>query len=198
MKTLFMLLGLIFFSVSFAQVPPCNCNITVFGDIHLTVSDKSRDAEVKKTQNWLYEAVQEKIVVIEGITMFGPLTKDSLVYGLMKEYKNKTNVFIDPKVVLATFKEQSAYDVKVRFILEGKKIVFGGEDNKVHQKIKSIDPGLAMEPEILNLRSKIILTKAFKVCKKYPKSNIAIIIGRRHLEWFRDNGFAVVDVPGYK
>jgi len=198
MKTLFILLGSIFSFISFAQVSPCNCRITVYGDIHATVIDNSREDEIKNTQKWLYSAVKEKIVVVEGLTIFGPLTKDSLVFGLMSELKKRKNISISYSDAFLSLKEQSSSDTKIRFILEGKKIVFGGEDAAIHRRILALDPVIATYPEILDIRSEMIYNYALRACKKYPNSNIAIIIGRKHLSWFKKIGVKTIDVPGYK
>lgn len=177
----------------YGQDKMCNCNITIYGDIHLAKKNDSATLEkIYETQQWLYRNVEENIVMVEGISQFGPITTDTLVTGILSEVFSRFGLIITKDEALKLLKDESKFDIRSLLVLEGKKIIFGGEnDSLIRIFIKN--PYLAGLPKNLDLRSEAILKNTFKVCKIFSNSDIAIIIGRRHLKWFEDRGYKIID-----
>lgn len=177
----------------YGQNERCDCNITVYGDIHLTRNNDSATLNnIYETQQWLYQNIKEIIVVVEGMSQFGPITTDTVISGILSEVFSRYGLIITKKEALKLLKEESKFDVRARYILENKKIIFGGENDSLW-RLFILNPYLTSIIENVDLRSASILKNTFKVCKIFPKSNIAIIIGRKHLAWFLNRGYKVFD-----
>jgi hypothetical protein len=92
------------------------------------------------------------------------------------------------------------YETGIRFILEGKKVVYGGENDSLAMLQTSAlmaDPQFALSTEFQKLndaRSEQIAKIAELVCVQNQK-RVAIIIGCAHLEWFEKRGYNVKYPP---
>ncbi|HZJ41025.1 MAG TPA: hypothetical protein VFD16_02040 [Candidatus Saccharimonadales bacterium] len=176
-------------------------SITVYGNIHLpptgleSLGDEDElAAQVIAVQQWLYQAIDEPIVLMEGVPFKGtPYSRADLyriggaVYDFQKERINNY---------------ANLYDVGLRFILEGKKQVFGGEDSLLFQAVyDSLQANInfAQSPgfqELNNLRSAKIAENTEHIYAIYHR-RVAIIVGQIHLAWFQDHGYLVKYPPEY-
>jgi hypothetical protein len=188
-------------SDSSSESPCKHCDsITVYGDIHMNQEDLEsyKNPMVFKTQKWLYNSVNEDVVIAEGIPFSGrPYTMDSMYapYGIIDSIQK---AFIDNLMV-------NNLGTSMRFLFEGKKTVYGGEDDylsninsyKLYEKDPQNMEDLNEIIRLSDLRSKSIAKSAETIYEATGKK-VAIIIGLSHLKWFEQNGYKVKYPPEFE
>ena len=178
-------------------------SIVVYGNLHLVESNiLSNEAlneqlpTVVATQRWLYDTVSEDIVLIEGFPCDSQFT--------LEHYKNyfKEKFGYEMKSgTLDTLKEYCPkYDVETRFILEGKKIIFGAEYDSLYNLVVEAvnkNPKFNLSQELIDVRSVAIAENAKAISMRYKKK-VAVVVGDNHLQWFSDHGFTVYHPPALR
>jgi hypothetical protein len=207
-KNHFIISGIILIVVYFSCLPSsnkiianCNCldSITVYGNQHLVQSNvlspelqEQGKKSITKVQKWQYQQISENFVILEGMSIRNnPYTSDEV-------YVLSGVTTVEQKALVREFVKN--YETGIRFILEGKKVVYGGENDSLAMLQTSAlmaDPQFALSTEFQKLndaRSEQIAKIAELVCVQNQK-RVAIIIGCAHLEWFEKRGYNVKYPP---
>ena len=182
---------------------PCkHCDsIMVYGDIHMNQEDLEsyKNPLVYNTQEWLYTSVSEDIVVAEGVPFSGrPYTMDSMYAPYGAAISSLQKELIGDIMV-------NRLGTTMRFLFEGRKVVYGGEDdylNKIsHYKLYEEGPknmeDLGEIRKLSDLRS-IAIAKNAEAIYEATHKKVAIIIGLSHLKWFEQNGYKVKYPPEFE
>lgn len=170
--------------------------ITVYGNVHIAVGVKHSEQlldRIERFQDSIYENLTEEIIVLEGLAFsFNPVTKDTFINKLMnKNGLTAANYMVRYKKTKDYMLKDAKYMIHFRYAFEGNKLMFGSEDWDLFKKVSTSRNPISKDN--LDMRSKKILENTLLISKMYPGKKIAIIIGRRHLDWFKEQGFKTMD-----
>jgi hypothetical protein len=171
-------------------------DITVYGDIHvspLSSFNSSFDSAVYvialETQEWLSSNIKEPVVVCEGLFFTGNMVDSSGV-------KANNSLLYDQSASSFFYKQKI-------------KKIYGGEDSALYENGKnyllqnlynentSYEEFTKVLNETLDARSKFIAESALFISKKTGEKT-AIIIGEKHLDWFKKHGFKIETINSFK
>lgn len=175
-------------------------SVVVYGNFHLvgpevmSLEDLASFKEaIVSTQHWLYDTISEEIILLEGF----PLDSQITLQHYKDFYRSNNNKELSESSIELLKETSPDYDVQIRFILEGKKKLFGSEDKELYDLISDAaikNPALNMSKDLIDLRSISIAENAKDVSRFYNK-RVAVIVGDNHLDWFEKQGFPVYHPP---
>lgn len=173
-------------------------SITVYGNVHLLpanlvpLEEQTERDDVVFAQAELYKNISEEIVLMEGLPFTG-------------ERYQAEKLYLEAGAVTDAGKQRvdnyaNLYDTGLRFIIEDKKQVYGAEDEEIFQaSMDSLETDINFAASdgfnrFNDLRSEKIEQNAKSICRA-QKQKVAIIVGARHLAWFKNQGYQVKAVP---
>lgn len=174
-------------------------SITVYGNEHLilaTIVPLEEQAEnktrVEEVQKWLSQQISEDVVVVEGFSFKREPYTTAMVYYLAGVttplHEKMAKEFAD------------LYDASLAFIFQGRKQVYGGENDSLFALIVDsvqADVSFVLSPEFKKLndaRSEAIAKNA-ELISAQNRKRVAVILGKEHLDWFETHGYNVKYAP---
>jgi hypothetical protein len=173
-------------------------SIVVYGNVHLLptnlvpLAEQTERDDVVFAQAELYKNIPEEIILMEGLPYTG-------------ERYQAEELYLEAGAVTDAERERvdnyaNLYDTGLRFIIEGKKHVYGAEDEELYQaSMDSLEADINFAAsagfgQLNDLRSDKISQNAKNICRA-TKQKVAVIVGARHLSWFKNHGYQVQAVP---
>lgn len=173
-------------------------SITVYGNVHLLpanlvpLKEQTERDDVVFAQAELYRNISEDVVLMEGLPFTGERYQAEELYLEAGAATDAGRARVDNYANL--------YDTGLRFIIEGKKQVYGAEDAELFQaSMDSLETDINFAAsdgfnKFNDSRSEKIAENAKSICRA-TKQKVAVIVGGRHLAWFSKYGYKVNDVP---
>jgi hypothetical protein len=175
-------------------------SIFVYGNVHLLpanlvpLAEQTERDDVVFVQAELYNDISQEVVLMESLPFTGERYQAEELYLEAGAITDAEKQRVDNYANL--------YDTGLRFIIEGKKFVYGAENAELFQaSMDSLETDINFAlsegfSELNDLRSEKIAQNATTICRS-TKQKVAVIVGTNHLPWFLSHGYQVKYSPKY-